>query len=80
MEEKIKNNPKKTRPPALRMVWNLVAQTSGKPNSQALCWLLPLRRTTVRRNGKAFWFNLPLLVYKAFLFSLTFFFILSLYQ
>jgi len=55
-----------------------MVQTSGKPNSQASCWLLPLRRTTVRRNGKAFWFNLPLLVYKAFLFSLTFFYTISL--
>jgi len=71
-----------------------VAQTSGKPNSRAPWWLLPLRRTTVRRNGfltprfrqhfytrlrngKAFWFNLPLLSYKAFLLSFNFFILFS---
>jgi len=31
--------------------------------------------TVVRRNGKAFWFNLPLLVYKAFLLSFNFFYL-----
>jgi len=31
--------------------------------------------TVVRRNGKAFWFNLPLLVYKVFLLSFNFFYL-----
>ena len=42
---------KKTFLPCARLVCNAMAQTSERPNSRAPCWLLPLRRTTVRRNG-----------------------------
>jgi len=50
---------KKTFLPCARLVCNAMAQTSGKPNSQAPCWLLPL------------------LIYKALLYSLTFFIFIS---
>ena len=78
--------------PTLRKACNAPAQISGAVNSREPCWLLPLRRTAVRRNGyltprfrqhfytrlrngKAFWFNLPLLSYKVFLLSFNFFYL-----